>query len=168
MKHLSKINAIAVFIWMLTLFASLSAYAHDNTESKSSSGADRIVGVWNVQVTVANCAGGPPVATFPAMHKYEVGGTGQVVPGSNPALLSAHMMVWTRLGHNDYVSRFKMFRYDAAGNRLGWVVATNEVSINKKATEYTGSGVAEFFDNDGNFLMASCPTFSGTRFSAEP
>jgi len=44
---------------------------------------------------------------------------------------------------------------------------TNEVSINEAADEYAGSGVAEFFDADGNKLMESCPSFVGTRFTNE-
>lgn len=167
MKHLNKVTGIASAVWIVLLFTSLTASAQVGAEPRTSARPDRIVGLWDVQVAVANCAGGPTFATFPALHKYELGGTGQVVPGTSPAALSAHMMVWTHLGDNDYLARFKMYRFDAAGNRIGWIVATNEVSIDAKTNEYTGSGVAEVFDNDGNFLMASCPSFTGTRFAAE-
>ena len=77
-------------------------------------------------------------------------------------------MVWTNLGGNRYLARIKMFRYDATGATVGWNEITNEVEISRDGTQYWGSGVAEFFDNDGNFLMASCPSFSGTRFDVEP
>jgi hypothetical protein len=168
MKRLNKVIGIASAVWIVLLFTSLTASAQVGAEPRTSARPNRIVGLWDVQVAVANCAGGPTFATFPALHKYEFGGTGQVVPGSNPALLSAHMMVWTHLGGNDYLARFKMFRFNATGDPLGWTVVTNEVSINENATEYTGSGMAEVFDNDGNFLMASCPSFTGTRFTAAP
>ncbi len=168
MKHLNKVTGIAIVVLIGTLFMSLSASAQVGSEPKTRARGDRIVGLWDVQVSVANCAGGPTFATFPGLHKYELGGTGQIVPGTNPSALSAHMMVWTHLGGNDYLSRIKMYRFDASGNRVGWTVMTNEVSINEDANEYTGTGVAEFFDNAGNFLSASCPSFTGTRFTAEP
>ncbi len=168
MKHLYKVIASARAVWIVLLLILLTASAQVSAASSTNAKSNRIVGLWDVEVAVANCAGGPAFASFPAMHKYELGGTGQIVPASNPALLSAHMMVWTHLGGNDYLGRFKMFRYDAAGNTIGWTVVTNEVSIDEDATEYSGSGMAEVFDKDGNLLMASCPSFTGTRFSAEP
>jgi len=168
MKHQNKLSGIASAILIGTFFWSLAANAEVGSEPKNSARHDRIVGLWDVQVAIANCAGGPTLASFPALHKYETGGTGQVVPGSNPARLSAHMMVWTHLDGNDYLSRFKMFRFDASGSRVGWAILTSEVSINEEANEYHGTGISEIYDNDGNFLSASCPSFTGTRFTAEP
>ena len=168
MKPLHKIFGITSVVLIGTLFTSFTAYAAVGVEPRTSARHDRIVGVWDVQVAVASCAGGAPLAMFPAMHTYQFGGTGQVTPGTNPAGLSAHMMSWTHLGGNDYLSRFKAYRFDGTGKRIGWIVATNEVSINDAATEYTGSGIVEMFNDNGEILGASCPTFSGTRFSAEP
>ena len=168
MKHLYKFIASARAIWIVLLLMLLTASAQVSAASSTNAKSNRIVGLWDVQVDVANCVGGPVFATFPAMHKYELGGTGQIVPAGDPTLLSAHMMVWTYLGGNDYLARFKMFRYDAAGNTVGWTEVTNEVSIDEDADEYTGSGIAEVYGNDGKLLMASCPSFTGTRFSTEP
>ena len=168
MNPISKFTGIASAVLIGTIVWSLTATADIGSEPKNSARHDRIVGLWDVQVSITNCSGGPIVASFPAMHKYEAGGTGQVVPGSNPARLSAHMMVWTYLSDNNYLSRFKMYRFDATGQRIGWAVLTNEVSIDEAANEYTGTGISEIYDNDGNFLMASCPSFVGTRFGAEP
>jgi len=168
MKYLHKMIGTTSTVWIVLLLTLLATSSQVSASANTNARVDRIVGLWDVQVAIASCAGGPAFATFAAMHKFELGGTGQVVPASNPALLSAHMMVWKHLDGNNYLSRLKMFRYDASGKTLGWTVLTNEVSINENATEYTGSGIAEVYDNDGNFLMASCPSFTGTRFSAEP
>jgi hypothetical protein len=168
MKYLNKSNVIASTVMFVLLFTSLAASAHDSSTAKSSVRVNRIVGLWDVQVAVASCAGGPAFATFSAMHQYQTGGTGQIVPAGNPTGLSAHMMVWTPLDGNNYLARFKMYRYDPAGNTLGWNIVTNEVSLSKDGKQYSGTGIAEFFDNDGNLLMASCPSFTGTRFSVEP
>ena len=128
---------------------------------------DRIVGLWDVQVTVFDCSTGTPLSNFRGLHKYELGGTGQVVPATNPATLSAHMSVWSYVEKNDYQLAFKMFRFDGAGNYIGWIIVRNDVAINEDATEYSGSGQAEIFDSNGNSVGTTCPTFTGTRFSTE-
>jgi len=38
------------------------------------------------------------------------------------------------------------------------------VAVSNDGTLYTGSGVAEFFDVNGNSLGTSCPTWTGGRF----
>jgi len=127
----------------------------------------RIVGLWDVQVTNFNCGTGIPLVSFRALHKYERGGTAQVVPATNPALLSAHMGVWRHVSGNNYQLTFKVFRFDAAGNNVGWIVAKSNVAINEDATGYAGSGQAEIFDTNGNSVGMSCPAFTGTRLVGE-
>jgi hypothetical protein len=125
---------------------------------------DKIVGVWDVVVTVRNCSTGDPLVSFPALHKYELGGTGQVVPATNPAALSSHVTVWKRVGKNLYQMTVKAFRFDPSGTNVGWIVVRNDVAIREDGSGYAGSGRAETFDSDGNSLGTSCPTFVGTRF----
>jgi hypothetical protein len=128
---------------------------------------NRIVGLWDVQVTNFNCSTGAPLASFRGLHKYEHGGTAQVVPASNPALLSAHMGIWRHVHGNNYQLTFKMFRFDATGNNIGWNVVKFHVAINEDATAEAGSGQSEAFDSDGNSVGMSCPTFTGSRFVGE-
>lgn len=127
----------------------------------------RMVGLWDVQVSVVNCVTGAPLASFIALHKFELGGTGQVVPASNPAALSAHMMIWSHISGRDYVESAKFFRFDGAGTLLGWTVLTNEISINKAADKFEGSGIAEVFNTAGDLVGTSCPNLVGTRFTGE-
>lgn len=124
----------------------------------------RIVGVWDVEVAVLDCNSGNQLAGFKGLHKYELGGTAQVVPSTSPANLSAHVGVWRHVRGNQYELEFKMFRFDPTGNNVGWTVAKNDVEINDAGTEYTGSGQAEVFDSEGNAVGKSCPVFAGTRF----
>ena len=148
---------------VLALFLLLSLQSIVSAESTKAR-RNRIVGLWDVQVTVFNCSTGAELANFDALHKYELGGTGQVVPATNPTSLSAHMSIWNHVSKNDYQLAFKMFRYDAAGNNIGWIIVRNDVSINEDANTYTGSGQAEIFDFNGNSVGMSCPSFSGERF----
>lgn len=168
MKRLNRVVGIAAALLIGTFLTQATACAQIGPDPQTNAHHSRIVGLWDVEVTVANCASGAPLVTFLALHKYELGGTGQVVPATNPAGLSAHMMIWNHVSGNDYQMSVKMFRFDGTGTAIGWIVLTNEVSINEAADEYTGSGVAEIFDAAGTLVGSSCPSFTGTRFSKEP
>jgi len=130
----------------------------------NSANASRIVGVWDVQVTVLNCSTGVQIASFKALHKYELGGTAQFVSSANPAVFSPQVGVWSPAPKDQYQVAFKMFQFDGAGNNIGWNVVRNTVTINKDATLYAGTGRADIYDLNGNLLGSSCPTFTGTRF----
>jgi len=103
------------------------------------------------------------------MHKFELGGTGQVVPAALTPMNPAHLMVWEYLGDNTYSSAFKFFRYNLSGELQGSMVLTNEVWVSEDGMEYGGYGIAEQFDLNGDPTgVPLCPVFSGTRFTAAP
>jgi hypothetical protein len=156
------ISASALVIASLMLQASVSAQVGPDPATTARN--ERIVGLWDVEVAIFNCATDAPMGGFKAMHKFELGGTGQVVPNNSPTALSAHMMIWNHVKNDDYQVAIKMFRFDVNGANIGWVVLNNQVSIDKEGNEYVGSGVAEFFDANGNFQFSSCPSLIGTRF----
>jgi hypothetical protein len=149
---------LMLVIGVQTTVSAQSVKAHNNNARHN-----RIVGVWDVEVAVLDCTTGTELATFPGLHKYELGGTAQVVPATNPAAQSAHMGIWRPVRKNEYQLTFKMFRFDTAGKYIGWTVVKNDIAISEDGSEYTGSGVAELFDPNGNSVGKSCPTFAGMR-----
>lgn len=167
MKHLNRVSGIVIAVLIGTFVLQGTVYAGIYPGERTNARHNRVVGLWDVEAVVANCVTGATIASFPALHTYHLGGTGQVVPAGNPTGLSAHMMVWSHVADNDYQMAFKMYRYDPAGTYIGWVVVNTEVSINEAADEYVGSGVADFFNAAGDFLFSSCPAFIGTRFTGE-
>jgi hypothetical protein len=153
-KQLGMVFLLIAFVGGVQ--TTLSAQSENARES-------RIVGVWDVQVNVHNCTTGAPLGSFRGLHKYELGGTAQIVPSTNPALLSPHVGVWKETEKDAYGLVFKMFRFDPAGLNIGWVVVHNDVVINEDATQYAGTGRADTFDSNGNLVGASCPIFAGVR-----
>ncbi len=162
MNHMNKVKVlagamvIAMVAWQVPVYAEIGPDLQARHE--------RIVGVWDVEVVALNCITKAPITSFSALHQYQQGGTGQVVPDSGPTTLSAHLMVWNHVQQDDYQMAFKMFRFDGAGNNMGWIVVRNDISINQDADEYVGSGVAEFYNAAGTYLFSSCPELVGTRF----
>ncbi len=125
---------------------------------------NRIVGVWNAQVAILNCATGTTMFSFRGLNKFELGGTAQVVPATNPTALSAHVGIWSYVQDNNYKLTFKMFRFDAAGNNIGWQIVRFDLVVNEDATQYAGSGKAEVLDSNGNVVGTTCPVLTGMRF----
>lgn len=170
MKTLKTIfcSTIAIFIAVTTFQATAAAQKEFagpiDPELSSNAKHSRIVGVWDFDVTIRICETGAPLASFKSVTKYELGGTMQVVPSTSPMLLSAHVGIWNWVGRNDYEAAFKMFRFDAGGNNVGWNIVRLDVQINSSGTEISGEGVATLYDTQGNVVGVSCPTFEGTRF----
>jgi hypothetical protein len=162
MNRLNKLIVFTSAVLIGTLFLHASAFAQGGTSVNALQ--NRIVGLWDVQVSISPCGGGDPVGGFSALHKFELGGTGQVVPATNPAALSAHMLIWEHLGGNDYHWFVKFFRF-TNGVATAYNVIEGLVSISEDGTMYGGSGVASSYDLDGNYLGSSCPSFTGSRFT---
>jgi hypothetical protein len=91
---MKKTLLMSVLKSLLVLFLLISINTVSSADSKKSR-PNRIVGVWDVVVTIHDCSTGDALFTFPALHKYELGGTAQTVPGGPGALsLSAHVGTW--------------------------------------------------------------------------
>ena len=100
---------LAITTMLTAAFAVQAASAQIIPENKAYGRQDRIVGVWDVDVTVTNCLG-LEVARFQALHQYNFGGTGQIVPNTPPTALSPHLMVWAHDHKDQYLMAFKMYR----------------------------------------------------------
>lgn len=167
MNHLNRTARTAITLLIALFLTQSGVSAHEGKDPGNKARHSRIVGIFDVEVVIADCATGTPGPSFRALHKYELGGTGQIVPATSPVGLSEHSMIWSHVRGNDYRTAIKFFRFDAAGNFTGWNVIRNDVSISDDGNSYSGSGVAEFFNAAGVWLGASCPSFTGTRFTGE-
>ena len=168
MKKLNPSSFLVGALILGLMSAQVTAVAQPASNPLANARSSQIVGVWNVTVDLYTCDNGAYITSFPAMHKFELGGTGQVVPAGNSPVSPVHLMVWEYLGDNTYSSVFQFFRYDA-GVVIGTTRLTNVVWVSEDGTEYGGSGISELYDLDGNRVgVAGCPSVSGTRFGAEP
>ena len=167
MNHLNRAAGIAITLLAGFLLTQNVVYADTDNGHKTNARHSRIVGLYDVDVVVADCATGATVASFRALHKYELGGTGQVVPATNPTALSEHSMIWRHVRGNEYRNVVKFFRFDGMGTNIGWVIIRNDILISDDANGYSGFGVAEIYNSAGVLLAASCPSFTGTRFTGE-
>lgn len=144
--------SVTAALWLPSVFAQ-SGNAHGIA----------IVGLWDVVVENRACDG-PTISTFVSMHKFELGGTAQTVPSTSPVNSSAHVGIWNYQGQNNYDLAFKAWRFDPAGNYIGWTVVRFEIVIDEQVETFVGTGQARVYDATGNMVGSTCPTVTGKRF----
>jgi hypothetical protein len=128
-------------------------------------GGQRIVGTWDVHVSVRSCQTGAEIRTFESLEQFNTGGTMQdVASGFAPGRQTPGIGVWTHLGGNTYQFTFKSFGFDVNGNFSGWTIVRHEVKLNSKANGFTSEGTAEFYDANGNLLFTGCSSNTASRF----
>ena len=115
MKYLNKKSTLAgiLLAGVVSLLATSIGFANAQPPTKAK--GSRIVGIWDVSVTLFNCNTGAQGPSFPALHKFELGGTGQVEPAGTSPANPLHLMVWEYQGKRQYSANIKFFRYDASG-----------------------------------------------------
>jgi len=164
---MNRFNTMALAGAMLAglICATTPVLAEAGSNPLANAKGSRIVGVYDVSIDVHNCVSGAYLFSMVAMHKFELGGTGQLLPSGNSAVVPVHMMVWEYLGDDTWRSATQFFRYDAGGV-IGTGRIVNEVWLSEDGTEYGGSGYSENYDLAGNLVgVGACPSFTGTRFT---
>lgn len=132
---------------------------------------DRIVGLWNVTVTLTNCATGDPLpfpgATFEAMGLYEDSGTFHDTNAMSPIIRSAGLGTWVRVGARVYDFAFRNFRFDSTGTLpIGSQIIRHRVVLAENGESYSSSGTAEFYDVSGiRLLPDGCSKSEAQRFN---
>jgi hypothetical protein len=132
------------------------------------SGAGKLEGAWNVNVTVlSSCTTGQPVATVYRMITFADDGVLQEFAAffnpSNPALRGPGQGVWRHLANGNYTYDVQFFRLNANFTLAGWNREHREVVVDKSGTSYTATGTAEIYDINGNLLATGCATETATR-----
>src|SRR5688500_5337965 len=80
--------------------------------------ANRIVGLWQMRVSVAPCGGGPS-RNFIAYNSFHGGGTMSDTNAAPPTTRGPGLGVWRYMGMGLYKARFQFFRYLPDGSYDG-------------------------------------------------
>lgn len=174
---LKTVGAAALAILMMAMFAQIPAFAqevktdklqNDELTSENSSeqdGGERIVGTWDVQVTIRNCQTGAAIRTFPSVTSYMSGGTFvESTSGTPQALKTPGQGVWSQLSRQTYRLAFKSFNFDAGNNFTGWQIVRQQVTLNRRADESESAGTVQVYAPNGNLVFTGCSTATAVRF----
>ena len=122
-------------------------------------------GTWDNQVSIIDCQTGNPITTFRSLIVFMAGGTlTETTSGTAPALRTPGEGVWRHTTANNFVLRFKHFRFNTQNVLIGWNIIQAEVSLDGAGNAYTSSATVEVYDPNGVLLATACAETVGTRF----
>lgn len=138
--------------------------AQEGLKGQNGGKSTRLEGTWDVQVTIRNCQTGAAIRTFPSIGTFMSGGTAlDSTSGIPQALKTPGQGVWSHIGGNSFMFKFKSFSFDAGGNPTGWTIISHGANLNSR-DEYESAGTAEVYNLNGNLLFTGCSTTTATRF----
>jgi hypothetical protein len=128
-------------------------------------GAGRLIGTWDAQVTLRDCASGNAIRTFASIASFNQGGT---TIGSTSGMPQSSRTpehgVWRHVKGNIYMFRFKTFNFDPSGAPISYAIVTHEIELDETANNYISYGTAQFFAMNGTQVGQGCSDAVGTRF----
>lgn len=123
---------------------------------------NRIVGLWDVSMTIGPCQGGP-TQTFKALNTYHAGGTLTDRNTFAPGARASGQGVWSHQGNGQYKSRFQFYRFLPDGSFDGVQDIRTTMILNRLATEYTNTVRAKVLNADGSVRVELCGSGSARR-----
>ena len=126
-------------------------------------GSNALEGTWVVTVNLAS----PPPGfgpSFTALETYNHGG-GMVTSNNLPPVPRPGQGAWEKRG-NQFAVVIQFFLFDQNGWPAGSVKVRHTITL-KGSDEYTGAGLAKFFDLNGNLLTSVPFTTQGRRLAPE-
>jgi len=157
----------------LALLLCISA-AYTVVPALKPSGGQKLVGTWNVQLSVPVCSaacpchpGVSPNMGLPALHTYSDGGTMEEVYGGSLLLFRSDALgSWEQLPDQVYTARYKFFFLDpTTGERTGTEVVTSHINFQGKDA-FEAAATFDVFAADGMTpIRTGCQlNITGTRF----
>ncbi len=124
----------------------------------------RLVGVWDVSVTLRDCISGQAMATFPAMNHYAADGS-QLEFGVNmsPASRYPSLGTWRFTGMRKFTSEFSFFRFNPDGSYAGTQEVTRTITLSYDADRFTTVTSVAIYDPQHHLVKSGCATEAATR-----
>jgi hypothetical protein len=124
----------------------------------------RLVGVWDVKVTLRDCVSGNAIMTFPAMNQYAVDGS-QIEFGVNmsPALRYPSLGTWHYIGPRKYASSFSFFRFNPDGSYAGTQDVQRTITLSNDANHFSTAARVQIYDPSHQLLKGGCASEVAVR-----
>ncbi|MDQ3495132.1 MAG: hypothetical protein M3485_06340 [Pseudomonadota bacterium] len=151
---------ILPFVLLAVLAGSASAQNQGNVP------ANRLVGVWKVDVAIGPCSLPNPVVFFSAYGTFHAGGTLSDTNWTAPTYRGPGQGVWAYKGNGQYASRFQFFRFDQASPApaTGFNDVRVLITLDAGGNGYSGVVNARQLDLAGNPVGPPlCGQAIGTR-----
>jgi hypothetical protein len=135
-----------------------------------SGGGAGIVGFWKVKlIAEGNGAGGPPDGTVidNGFSQWHSDGTEIMNSSRAPVTQSFCMGVWQKTGPSSYQLNHFALTFDTSNNFVGPAQIHENVTLDKKADQYTGTFKVDQYDTTGNLLAHVVGDITATRITVD-
>jgi hypothetical protein len=156
--------AAAVLVALIGIGSSASAAGINGAPASWLPAPLRLVGVWDVNVTLRDCVSGNAVATFPAMNQYAADGS-QTEVGINmsPATRYPSFGTWHFIGLGKFASEFKFFRFNPDGSYAGTQEVQRTITLSHDANQFTTTASVAIYDPVHHLVKSGCATEAAVR-----
>jgi hypothetical protein len=117
---------------------------------------DRIVGMWQTEVKLFPCEGGPDIASFLALGSFHAGGTLDNTDETPVTSRGPGTGIWKNEGHGQYRARMQFMRYNADGSYDGIQDITRTLRMRHSGRQMDETVVARVLNPDGSLRVTVC------------
>jgi hypothetical protein len=166
MSHFRRkpLVAAAVLAATIGMAGSASATHPGNAPASWLPAPLRLVGVWDVSVTLRDCVSGHAIVTFPAMNQYAADGS-QLEFGVNmsPAARYPSLGTWRFNGLRKFASEFRFFRFNPDGSYAGTQEVKRTITLSNDANQFSTVASVAIYDPQHHLVKTGCATEAATR-----
>jgi hypothetical protein len=123
--------------------------------------AHRLVGVWDVSVTVKNCGTGAVIRTVRSLQMFNRDGS--FTETANTFLRGSSLGGWAHSTGQTFAAEYWFFRYNADGTFASIAKALDMIELSQDGSQFTASGMIQDFDATNTLISTGCFTHSGKR-----
>jgi hypothetical protein len=127
---------------------------------------DGIVGFWKVKFIAEGNAGIPDGTVLDnAFVQWHSDGTEMMNSSRAPVTQSFCMGVWQKTGKSSYELNHFALTFDTSNNFVGPAQVQEDVTLDKKADQYTGTFKTDFYDPSGNVIVEVVGNITAIRIT---
>ena len=164
----SKLHVTSSVVVVLVLVGALLQTFGGNAAARSNR-EGRLQGTWRVQLNPRDCQTGAPIPSFVVLLSFARGGTLSEVMNAQaflPGQRTTGLGVWSHTHDNAYKGVWDAFilfdspppaPFKRGVQRLMW-------NFEVHGDQATIEASSQFFDTNGNLLISTCASGTGTRF----
>ena len=158
-----KTNLIRIFALSAIAAAVGSAQQVDAAQANARRVVEgaRIVGIWDVAVTVVNCQTGAILRNVHSVQLYQRDGA--VTETSSLGTRGSSIGYWYHQEAHLYGAGYFFFRYNPDGSFASFAKASNTITLSPDGEQYTVTGTVQDYDANNNLLSTGCVTQTAKR-----
>jgi len=165
----SKLRRTSSVVVVLVLVgALLQPFGGDAAAGSNREG--RLQGTWRVQLNPVNCQTGAPIPSFAVLLSFARGGTLTEVMNAQaflPGQRTTGLGVWSHTNGTGYKAVWEAFiLFDSPTTPPGFKRGVQRLmwDFEVDGDQMTIAASSQFFDTNGNLLISTCASGTGTRF----